>query len=258
MLCFLIFGVLLSLLVECSVTSPVLPFSDPPTADWLLLPTFTLEEEYIRCCKEYFGLSESNLKTVKVIPKNSSLIFFYRHERFWESTAQYKGIIHLFATKSWNDTKILYSRIIFNKRHMFNLKAVYIVLEKLLWQFSCWKQILRIRRVREGKYWLWWPAIVFILRKKEYTESIECKANRIYVRIFYRCCGGVGLYTVPKVIDFPQYNMKCSGENVILRGIVHVVSGSPLHFMFYRRNLDCFSNRVGLPRSSVLFLFMKP
>ena len=26
----------------------------------------------------------------------------------------------------------------------------------------------------------------------------------------------------PKVIDFPRYNMKCSGENVILRGIFHV------------------------------------
>ena len=38
--------------------------------------------------------------------------------------------------------------------------------------------------------------------------------------------------------------MKCIGENVILRGIVHVVSGFPLHFMFYRGNLDCFSNRV--------------
>ena len=38
--------------------------------------------------------------------------------------------------------------------------------------------------------------------------------------------------------------MKCSGENVILRGIVHVVSGFPLHFMFYCGNFDCFSNRV--------------
>ena len=36
-------------------------------------------------------------------------------------------------------------------------------------------------------------------------------------------------YTVPKVIDFPRYNMKCSEENVILRGIFHVVSGFPLH-----------------------------
>ena len=38
--------------------------------------------------------------------------------------------------------------------------------------------------------------------------------------------------------------MKCSGENVILRGIVHAVSGFPLHFMLNRGNLDCFSNRV--------------
>ena len=38
-------------------------------------------------------------------------------------------------------------------------------------------------------------------------------------------------HTVLKVIDFPQYNMKFSGENVILRGIFHVVSDFPLHFM---------------------------
>ena len=50
--------------------------------------------------------------------------------------------------------------------------------------------------------------------------------------------------TVPKVIDFPRYNMKCSGENVILRGIFHVVSRFPLLFMLYRGNLDCFSNNV--------------
>ena len=30
-------------------------------------------------------------------------------------------------------------------------------------------------------------------------------------------------YTVLKEIDFPRYNMKCSGEDVILRGIFHVV-----------------------------------
>ena len=39
-------------------------------------------------------------------------------------------------------------------------------------------------------------------------------------------------HTVPKVIDIPQYNMKCSGDNVILHGIFHVVSGFPLHFMY--------------------------
>ena len=38
--------------------------------------------------------------------------------------------------------------------------------------------------------------------------------------------------------------MKCSGENVILRGIFHVVSSFPLHFMLYRVILDCFSNSV--------------
>ena len=51
-------------------------------------------------------------------------------------------------------------------------------------------------------------------------------------------------YTVPKVIDFPRYNMKCSGENVILREIFHVVSCFPLHFMLYHGNLGCFSNSV--------------
>ena len=51
-------------------------------------------------------------------------------------------------------------------------------------------------------------------------------------------------YTVPKEIDFPRYNMKCSGENFILRGIFHVVSCFPLHFMLYRENLDYFSASV--------------
>ena len=36
-------------------------------------------------------------------------------------------------------------------------------------------------------------------------------------------------HTVPMVIDFPRNNMKCSGENEILRGIFHVVSRFPLH-----------------------------
>ena len=35
--------------------------------------------------------------------------------------------------------------------------------------------------------------------------------------IFNAAVGGGG-YTVPKVIDFQRYNMKCSGENVIQRG----------------------------------------
>ena len=51
-------------------------------------------------------------------------------------------------------------------------------------------------------------------------------------------------HTVPKEIHFSWYKMKFSGENVILRGIVHVVSCFPLHFMLYRGNLDYFSDSV--------------
>ena len=38
--------------------------------------------------------------------------------------------------------------------------------------------------------------------------------------------------------------MKCSGENVILRGTIHVVSCFSLHFMLYRGNFDYFSDSV--------------
>ena len=46
------------------------------------------------------------------------------------------------------------------------------------------------------------------------------------------------LHTVPNVIDFPRYNMKCSGGNEILRGIIRAASRFPLHFMLYLGNLD--------------------
>ena len=39
--------------------------------------------------------------------------------------------------------------------------------------------------------------------------------------------------------------MKCSGVNVILRGIFHVVSRFPQHFKLYRGKLDYFSNSAG-------------
>ena len=55
----------------------------------------------------------------------------------------------------------------------------------------------------------------------------------------------LGLYPIPKEIHFPRCNMKCSGESVILRKIVHFVVCFPLHFMVYRRNFDYFSDRVG-------------
>ena len=49
--------------------------------------------------------------------------------------------------------------------------------------------------------------------------------------------------------------MKFSGENVILRGIFHVVSRFPLQFMLYCGNLDYFSNRATfLPIRSVFDL----
>ena len=51
-------------------------------------------------------------------------------------------------------------------------------------------------------------------------------------------------YTVPKVIDFPRYNMKCSGVNEILSGIFHVVSRFPLHFILFRGNFDYFLDNV--------------
>ena len=40
------------------------------------------------------------------------------------------------------------------------------------------------------------------------------------------------LYTVPKLIDFPQFNMKCSGGNVMLRGRFCAVSGFPLYLCY--------------------------
>ena len=52
------------------------------------------------------------------------------------------------------------------------------------------------------------------------------------------------LYTVPKEINCPRYNMKGSGENLILRGIFHVVSCFPIHLMLYRGNLDYYSDSV--------------
>ena len=38
-------------------------------------------------------------------------------------------------------------------------------------------------------------------------------------------------HTLPMVIDFPRYNMKCTGENEILRGIFDVLSRFPVLFI---------------------------
>ena len=45
--------------------------------------------------------------------------------------------------------------------------------------------------------------------------------------------------------------MKCSEENVILRGIFHVVSHFPLHVMLYRGNCDYFWTKC--PNKGVYF-----
>ena len=42
-----------------------------------------------------------------------------------------------------------------------------------------------------------------------------------------------GLCTVPKEIEFPRYNTKCSWENEILCGLFREVSRFPLHFVLY-------------------------
>ena len=50
--------------------------------------------------------------------------------------------------------------------------------------------------------------------------------------------------TVLKVIDFPRYNTKGSGENEILLGTFRVVSRIPLHFVLYLGNFDYFLDSV--------------
>ena len=40
---------------------------------------------------------------------------------------------------------------------------------------------------------------------------------------------------------------------MILHGIFHVLSRFPLHFMFYPRNLDCFSNSVASKKQFFYF-----
>ena len=79
------------------------------------------------------------------------------------------------------------------------------------------------------------------------SQIFLCTCSTVYHRHISECYEDFGTVdTVPKVINFLRYNMKCRGENVILRGIVHAVLGFPQHFMLYRGNLDCFSNSVVL------------
>ena len=43
------------------------------------------------------------------------------------------------------------------------------------------------------------------------------------------------------VFDFSRYNIKCSGDT---KQNIYVVFRFPLHFMFYRENLDYFLDSV--------------
>ena len=43
------------------------------------------------------------------------------------------------------------------------------------------------------------------------------------------------LYTVPKVIDFPRYRTKCSGENEILYVLISCISFSSLFRVISRK-----------------------
>ena len=85
-----------------------------------------------------------------------------------------------------------------------------------------------------------------VTKKDLCHRSVLSSRTTIYCRI---CCtlryliyGARDLppSTVPKVINFPQYN----GQNEILGGIFHVVSRFPLHFVLYHGNLDYFLDSV--------------
>ena len=53
------------------------------------------------------------------------------------------------------------------------------------------------------------------------------------------------LYTVPKVIDFPQNNINVAGKTwYYAEYFMYVVSCFSLHLLFYRWNLDYFSDSV--------------
>ena len=67
-------------------------------------------------------------------------------------------------------------------------------------------------------------------------------------------CGGA-LSTVPKVIHFSRYNMKCSGETRYYKEYFMQYSYLycfPLHFMLYRGNLDYFLDSVRMFPASPL------
>ena len=98
------------------------------------------------------------------------------------------------------------------------------------------------------------------LQNYEFTQKLFKQKNMQILILFYKICIlqvcvleiqycikilCQSFNTAPKEINFPRYNMKCSRENVILRGIFYLVSCFPLHFMLYHGNLEYFSDSEG-------------
>ena len=94
---------------------------------------------------------------------------------------------------------------------------------------------------------VWKPEFGPTLTFKDYTDvGLHSNGNSRFISTVYFKLHLGQCYNVSKVIDFPRYNMKCSGGNVTLRGIINVLSRFPVHFMFYRGNLNYCSNNVGV------------
>ena len=97
--------------------------------------------------------------------------------------------------------------------------------------------------------------IFFILKNCGSPENpLNAKTHKWQSHKQHCSLMGLSHYTVLKEINFPWHNMKCSGENVIQRGIFHVVSCFPLHFMLYHGHFNYFSDSVGFVTFGVLAL----
>ena len=69
----------------------------------------------------------------------------------------------------------------------------------------------------------WWHYVRGELCVESPYKDPNTNSSLTYYCIVYTTADSSELqYTVTKVIDFPPYKMKCSGENVIVRGIFHV------------------------------------
>ena len=91
---------------------------------------------------------------------------------------------------------------------------------------------------------------LFHFSKHGVQECIcSCSLTRLSVLPLVHCTKGNRLYAI-----LVSYNIKCSGENLILRGIFHVVSCFPLHSILYRGNFDYFSDYV--PPVKILFTWI--